>query len=123
MLASVKLNQMVRPSGHRATSNSTISMGARNSQAVRVLLFMERMFQRKKSAASEWPAAGRWAQSDYQALRLICLSLPSSFFRLSSALALPESTSEVAFQKAALTSGYFRPVAVAGRGTALVKTL
>ena len=36
MLASVKLNQMVRPSGHTATRISTSSMGARKVQAVRV---------------------------------------------------------------------------------------
>ena len=42
MLASVKLNQTVRASGQAATSSRVISIGARNIQAVRVLLFMAR---------------------------------------------------------------------------------
>ena len=49
MLASVKLNQMVRPSGHRATSASTTSMGVRKIQAVRVRFCMVRALVKEKA--------------------------------------------------------------------------
>src|SRR3990167_7772962 len=78
MLASVKLNQMVRPSGHTATRISTSSMGARKVQAVRVLLFMggfPRFRRSERSGASNpGPFAAREIRSPRAALDLLELA-------------------------------------------------
>src|SRR5258706_4576185 len=122
MLVSVKLNQIERASGQPATSTISTNIGTRKVQATRVRSFIavSRWRSRATARLSVPPLLG--VADDHHLSRLICLSLPSSLFTASAPFVFFSSTSCAASQNARLTSGYLRPVTVAGRATAPVNT-
>src|SRR5687767_15049199 len=123
-LASVKANQIVRPSGQPATATSTNTIGATNSQAALV-----RWRVRREGGAAA-PAAGNASAASVATVWRSAYQRPpresrSSFFsraaRLVSAVFRPLSTSCTALKNSALIWLYLVPVGLDGRATALTK--